>query len=73
VLSLYFMFTNQHLLGGGFSFPIVHVPRYKLSLCPTPIKPDLFGFPGIGAFACGLHDHMITRFISFCIRAWLHY
>jgi hypothetical protein len=25
-------------------FPIVLVPRYKLSLCHTPIKPDLFSF-----------------------------
>jgi len=40
------------------------VPRYKLSLCHTPIKPDLLGFPGIGVFACGLHDHVITRFAS---------
>jgi len=42
----------------------VLVPRYKLSLCHTPIKPDLLGFPGIGVFACGLHDHVITRFAS---------
>jgi len=27
-------------VGWGFSFPIVLVPRYKLSLCHTPIKPD---------------------------------
>ena len=40
------------------------VPRYKLSLCHTPIKPDLLGFPGIGVFACGLRDHVITRFAS---------
>jgi hypothetical protein len=40
------------------------VPRYKLSLCHTPIKPDLLGFPGIGVFACGLCDHVITRFAS---------
>jgi hypothetical protein len=46
------------------------VPRYKLSLCHTPIKPDdLLGFPGIGAFVCGLRDHVITRFTSFGIRA----
>jgi hypothetical protein len=43
------------------------VPRYKLSLCHTPIKPDLLGFPGIGVFACGLRDHVITRFASFGI------
>ena len=40
------------------------VPRYKLSLCHTPIKPDLLGFLGIGVFACGLRNHMITRFAS---------
>ena len=40
------------------------VPRYKLSLCHTPIKPDLLGFPGIGVFVCGLRDHVITRFAS---------
>jgi hypothetical protein len=42
----------------------VVVPRYKLSLCHTPIKPDLLGFPGIGVVACGLHHHVITRFAS---------
>jgi hypothetical protein len=34
-------------------------------LCHTPIKPDLLGFPGIGVFACGLRDHVITRFASY--------
>jgi hypothetical protein len=47
----------------GFTFPIVSVPRYKLSLCHTPIKPDLLGFPGIGVFACGLRDHVIKIFV----------
>jgi len=42
----------------------VLVPRYNLSLYHTPIKPDLLGFPGIGVFACGLRDHVITRFAS---------
>jgi len=41
------------------------MPRYKLFLCHTPIKPDLLGFSGIGVFACGLCDHVITRFTSF--------
>ena len=59
---------NQYLLGGGFPFSIVLVPRYKLSLCHTPIKPDLLGVPGIGVFVCGLRDHVITRFASFGIR-----
>jgi len=67
--SLYFSFANQYSLGGGFSFPIVLVPRYKLSLCHPPIKPDLLGFPGIGVFACWLRDHVITRFASFGIKS----
>jgi len=49
----------------GYSFPIVLVPRYKLSLCHTPIKPDLRGFLGISVFACGLRDHVTTRFALF--------
>jgi hypothetical protein len=69
--SLYFSFVNQYSLGGGFSFLIVLVPRYKLSLCHTPIKLDLLGFSAIDVFECGLHDHVITRFVSFGIRAWL--
>jgi hypothetical protein len=40
------------------------VPRYKLSLCHTPIKPDLLGFLGIGVFTCGLFDHVFKRFTS---------
>ena len=55
---------NQYSLGGGFPFPIVLVPRYKLSLCHTPIKCDLLGFSGVGVFACGLREHVITRFTS---------
>ena len=31
-------------VGWGSPFPIVLVPRYKLSLCHTPIKPDLLTF-----------------------------
>jgi len=57
--SLYFSFVNQYSLGRGFPFPIVLVRRYKLSLCHTPIKPDLLGFPGIGVFTCGLRDHEV--------------
>jgi len=57
--SLYFSFANQYSLGGGFPFPIVLVPRYKLSLCHSPIKPNLLGFLGIGVFACGLRDHEV--------------
>jgi hypothetical protein len=51
-------------IGWGSPFPIVLLPRYKLSSCHTPIKPDLLGFPGIGVFAYGLRDHVITRFAS---------
>jgi hypothetical protein len=47
------------------------VPRYKLSLSHTPIKPDLLGFSGIGVFACGSRDHVITRFRSVGIKARL--
>jgi hypothetical protein len=50
-------------VGWGSPFPIVLVPRYKLSLCHTPIKLHLLGFPGIDVFACGLRDH-VTRFAS---------
>jgi len=55
----------------------VLVPRYKLSLCQTLIKPDTiqersnsdFDVKCIivqfhGVFACGLRDHVITRFAS---------
>jgi hypothetical protein len=34
-------------VGWGFPFPIMLVPRYKLSLCHTLIKSDLIGFSGI--------------------------
>jgi hypothetical protein len=51
-------------VGWGSPFSIVLVPRYKLSLYHTPIKPDLLDFPGIGVSACGLCDHLITRFAS---------
>jgi len=47
------------LLGGGFSFPIVIVSRYKLSLCHTPIKLDLLDFSGINVFTCELRDHKV--------------
>jgi len=54
--SLYFSFANQYSLGESFPFPIVLVPRYKLSLCQTSIKLDLLVFPGIGVFVCGLGE-----------------
>jgi hypothetical protein len=44
--SLYFSFMNQYSLGRGFLFPIMLVPRYKLYLYHTPIKPNLLGFSG---------------------------
>jgi len=62
--SLYFSFANQYSLGWIFLFSIMLVPKYKLSLCHTPIKPDLLGFPGIGIFAYGLRDRVNTRFTS---------
>jgi hypothetical protein len=40
-------------VGWGSPFSIVLVPRYKLSLCHTPTKPDLLGFPGIGVLCVG--------------------
>jgi len=63
-IILIFLVRESIFVGWGSSFPIVLVPRYKLSLCHTPIKPDLLGFPGIGIFACGLRGHVITRFAS---------
>jgi len=51
----------------NFHFQSV-VPKYKLSLYHTPIKPDLLGFPGISVFACGLLDCMFKRFTS--ARNW---
>ena len=53
----------------GSPFPIVLVPRYKLSLCPTPIKPNLLGFSGIGVFAYGLRDHVIMRSASVMLHS----
>jgi len=51
-------------IGWGSPFPIVLVPRYKLFLYHTHIKPDLLGFQAIGVFVCGLRDYVITRFAS---------
>jgi len=61
---LILLIRESIFVGWGSPFPIVLVPRYKLSLCHTPIKSDLLGFSGIGIFACWLHDHVITRFAS---------
>jgi len=52
----------------GFVFSIVLVPRYKLYLCHTRIKPDLLCFSRIGVFACGLRDHEV-RIIRYQILA----
>jgi hypothetical protein len=54
----------------GFSFLIVLVPRYKLSLCHAPIKPDLLGFPRIDVFVCGLLDHVFKRFTPFWYQSF---
>jgi hypothetical protein len=56
---LYLSFVNQYSLCRDFPFPIVLVSRYKLSLCHTPIKPDLLDFLGIDVFACRLRDHEV--------------
>jgi hypothetical protein len=40
-------------VGWGFLFPIVLVPRYKLSLYHTPIKPDLLGFQELVSLRVG--------------------
>jgi len=40
-------------VGWGSPFPIVLVLRYKLSLCHTPIKPNLLGFPGLVSLCVG--------------------
>jgi len=53
VSTLYFSFMNQYSLGGIFPFPVVLVPRYKLSSCHTPIKLDLLGFLGIVSLRVG--------------------
>ena len=65
-IILILLVRESIFVGWGSPFLIVLVLRYKLSLCHTPIKPDLLGFSGIGVFACWLHDHVITRFASFC-------
>jgi hypothetical protein len=52
----------------GFVFPIFLVPRYKLYLCHTRIKPDLLCFSRIGVFSCGLRDHEV-RIIRYQILA----
>jgi hypothetical protein len=56
---LILLFRESIFIGWGFPFLIVIVPSYKLSLCHTPIKPDLLVFPGIGVFACGSRDHEV--------------
>ena len=63
-IILILLLRESIFVGWGSPFPIVLVPRYKFSLCHTPIKPDLLGFPGIGVFACWLRDHVIIRFAS---------
>jgi hypothetical protein len=61
---LVLLIRESIFIGWGFPFSIVLVPRYKLSLCHTSIKPDLLGFSRNNIFACGLHDHVITSFES---------
>jgi hypothetical protein len=59
--SSYTSRSQSIFVGWGSPFPVVLVPRYKLYLCHTPIKPDLLGFSGIGVFAYGLRDHEIRN------------
>jgi hypothetical protein len=64
-IILILLVRESIFVGWEFLFPIMLVPRYKLYLFHTPIKPDLLGFPEIGVFACGLRDQVTTRFASF--------
>jgi hypothetical protein len=43
---------------------------HKLSLCHTPIKPDLLGFPRINVFVCRLLDHVFKRFTPFWYQSF---
>jgi len=56
---LILLIRESIFVGWGSQFPVVLVPRYKLSLCHNPIKHDLLGFLGIGVFACWLRDHKV--------------
>ena len=66
---LILLIRESIFVGWGFLFPIVLVPRYKLSLCHTPIKPALLSFSRIGVFACGLCDHVMGFFVSNSVGA----
>jgi len=61
--DIFILLVRESIFVRWSLFPIVLVPRYKLTLCHTPIKLDLLGFPGIGVFASGLHDQ-IRSFIN---------
>ena len=50
-------------VGWGFSFPIVLVFQYKLSLYHTTMNLIYLAFREIGRDV-GLRDHMITRFAT---------
>jgi hypothetical protein len=43
---LILLIRESIFIGWGSSFSIVLVPRYKIFLCHTPIKPDLLGLFG---------------------------
>jgi hypothetical protein len=43
VIILILLIRESIFVGWGSPFSIVLVPRYKLSLCHIPIKPDLLG------------------------------
>ena len=66
--------TYQRLTGFVASFyfiPIVLVPWGRFPLCHTPIR-SFFDFLGSDLnLDCGLHDHVITRFVLVGIRVRL--
>jgi hypothetical protein len=69
--SLYFSFANQYSLGGGFPFPIVLVPKYKLSLCHTPSNLIYLAFRELMSLCVGCvitwsrgSHHSVSKFGS---------
>jgi hypothetical protein len=71
-IILILLIRESIFVGWGFSFPIVLVPRYKLSLYHIPIKPDLLGFSNcmgcLTAWSRGSH-HIIIK-IKLPPRPW---
>lgn len=65
---LILLISKSIFVGWGFPFPIVLMPRYKLYLCHTPIKLDLFSFLRIDVFAYGLFNHVFKRSASSMLK-----